>query len=363
MLIASFNVQNLFERARALSAEEDAAGLKAVTAQAEINGLLRKAEYDSSDRKRIGKLLAELGLDESDEGSGLAMLRQNRGRLVKRPKTGGFEIVAKGRADWIGWVELKTEPVDEQSTRNTARVIKEVDADVLGVVEAESRRSLRDFSRVMLRRVGGQPYEHSMLIDGNDDRGIDVGLMTKEGFEFDGVRTHVFELDGRQPLFSRDCPEYLLRTPSGTDVLVLVNHFKSKRGGGEDRRRKQADRVAEIVRERLPEHANLVVLGDLNDSPGSDTLRALLEDTSLKDVSNSAQFDDGGLPGTFGSQRAQDKFDYVLLSPDLFDRVEKGGILRKGIFTGSQRWEMFDTTTERTHQASDHAAVWARIEL
>ena len=141
------------------------------------------------------------------------MLRQNRGRLVKRPESGGLEVVAKGRADWVGWVELKTEPTDEQSTRNTARVIKEVDADVLGVVEAESRRSLRDFSRVMLRRVGGQPYEHSMVIDGNDDRGIDVGLMTKEGFEFDVVRTHIFELDDGQPLFSRDCVEYLVRTP------------------------------------------------------------------------------------------------------------------------------------------------------
>jgi hypothetical protein len=32
-------------------------------------------------------------------------------------------------------------------------------------VEAENRISLRDFSRVMLRRVDGQPYAHSMLIE------------------------------------------------------------------------------------------------------------------------------------------------------------------------------------------------------
>jgi len=362
MLIASYNVQNLFERASALSAEAGTAGAQAVEAQAEINVLLRKPGYEE-DRERIGELLVELGLAESDEGSAFAMLRQNRGRLVKRPESGGLEVVAKGRADWVGWVELKTEPTDEQSTRNTARVIKEVDADVLGVVEAENRRSLRDFSRVMLRRVGGQPYEHSMVIDGNDDRGIDVGLMTKEGFEFDVVRTHIFELDDGQPLFSRDCVEYLVRTPSGTDVLVLVNHFKSKRGGGEARRGKQARRVAEIVRERLPERAELVVLGDLNDSPDSDTLRPLLEDTPLRDVSESGQFDDGGFPGTFDSQRAEDKFDYALLSPRLFDRVEEGGTFRKGVFTGSERWEMFDTIEKRIHQASDHAAVWARIEL
>jgi len=92
-------------------------------------------------------------------------------------------------------------------------------------------------------------------------------------------------------------------------------------------------------------------------------LRPLLEDTPLRDVSESGQFDDGGFPGTFDSQRAEDKFDYALLSPRLFDRVEEGGTFRKGVFTGSERWEMFDTIEARTHQASDHAAVWARIEL
>ena len=93
------------------------------------------------------------------------------------------------------------------------------------------------------------------------------------------------------------------------------------------------------------------------------SLRPLLEDTPLRDVSESGQFDDGGFPGTFDSQRAEDKFDYALLSPRLFDRVEEGGTFRKGVFTGSERWEMFDTIEARTHQASDHAAVWARIEL
>jgi hypothetical protein len=83
-------------------------------------------------------------------------------------------------------------------------------------VEAENRISLRDFSRVMLRRVDGQPYAHSMLIEGNDDRGINVGLITKTGFDIDTVRTHIFIFDLGQndlPIFSRDLREYLVRTP------------------------------------------------------------------------------------------------------------------------------------------------------
>jgi endonuclease/exonuclease/phosphatase family metal-dependent hydrolase len=363
MRIASYNVENLFERAVALSAAADA-GTETLVAQAEINALLRKAVYTDADRARILELLTDLGLRDDDDGSGLALLRQNRGQLVRRPRTGPVEVVARGRADWLGWVELKTEAVDELSTRNTARVIHEVDADILGVVEAETRGSLRDFSRVMLRRVGGEPYADSMLVEGNDDRGINVGLMTKAGIDFGESRTHIFDLgENELPIFSRDCIEYGVRTADGTEMLVLVNHFKSKRGGGDVRRLRQATRVKEIVNERLAEHPHLVVLGDLNDSPDSADLAPLLTGTPLKDISTSPHFDDGGFPGTFGPQAAGDKIDYVLLSPSLMDRVTDGGLFRRGVFSASDRWPFFDTITEKIEQASDHAAIWADIDL
>ncbi len=364
MQIASYNVENLFERAVALSADVDAAGAEAIVAQGEINVLLRKATYSDADRARILELLTELGLHDDDDGSELVILRQNRGQLVRRPKTGPVEVVARGRADWLGWVELKTEAVDELSTRNTARVIHEVNADILGVIEAETRGSLRDFSRVMLRRVGGEPYAHSMLIEGNDDRGINVGLMTKTGSDIDAVRTHIFDLgENDLPIFSRDCVEYLVRTPAGAEVLLLVNHFKSKRGGGDARRLRQATRVKEIVDQRLSEHPNLVVLGDLNDTPDSASLAPLLNGTPLRDISTSPLFDDGGFPGTFGTQGARNKIDYVLLSPSLMDMVTKGGVFRQGVFSASDRWPMFDNITQKIHQASDHAAIWADINL
>jgi len=362
--IASYNVQNLFERAVALADEVDAEDAAVILKQGEINVLLRKAVYSDADRARILELLTELGLRKSDDGTPLVMLRQNRGQLVRRRQTGEVEVIARGRADWVGWVELRLETVDELTTRNTARVIHEVDADIVGVVEAETRGSLRDFSRVMLRRVGGQPYAHSMLIEGNDDRGINVGLMTKEGFELDEERTHVFDLTANdQPIFSRDCTEYLVRTPSGTEILVLVNHFKSKRGGGDARRLLQATRVKEIVNERIADHPNLVVLGDLNDTPDSANLAPLFSETPLEDISTSPLFDDDDLPGTYGTMTARHKIDYVLLSPALLDEVTAGGVFRKGVFSASDRWPTFDDMTEKIHQASDHAAIWAELDV
>jgi hypothetical protein len=77
MRIASYNVENLFERAIALSADVDADGAAALVAQSEINVLLRKAMYTDPDRARIVELLTELRLRDDDDGK-LVILRQNR---------------------------------------------------------------------------------------------------------------------------------------------------------------------------------------------------------------------------------------------------------------------------------------------
>ena len=110
-------------------------------------------------------------------------LRDIRGKFLKKPKNAPPEIVADGRASWIGWFELTKEPVKETATQNTARVIDLLKADVLCVVEAEDRTGLVRFNKDVLPSVGAQPFQHIMLIDGNDDRGIDVGIVTKAGFE------------------------------------------------------------------------------------------------------------------------------------------------------------------------------------
>jgi hypothetical protein len=83
---------------------------------------------------------------------------------------------------WIGWVQLKTDRVDEVAIGNTARVIRDLNADVLNVVEADNRIALKQSApRADLPRV--------MVIDGNDDRGIDVGVLAKTGFPIGSAAT------------------------------------------------------------------------------------------------------------------------------------------------------------------------------
>jgi endonuclease/exonuclease/phosphatase family metal-dependent hydrolase len=381
MRIASFNVENLFARARALNADDWtdkpgadpsrwSAGRKALDAYSKLNAVLRKRVYAPADRRRIIELLEELGLARSDE-SPLVILRQNRGRLVKRPRGGGLEVVAAGREEWIGWLELKKEPVNEVATQNTARVLRDVDADVVVVIEADDRISLCRFNEQVLKGVGGHPYDHVMLIDGNDERGIDVGLLTRSGAVIESMRSHVDDRDGTTRVFSRDCPEFFLRLASGERLVVLANHLKSKGYGtpteSNARREAQARRVRAIYDALRQEGVELVaVAGDFNDIPDSAPLAPLLgAGSDLRDISEHTDFDDGGRPGTYANGTRGNKIDYLLMSPALFAKARRGGIFRKGVWGGKNGtlWEIYPEMEHAAQAASDHAAIWAEIEV
>lgn len=368
--IASYNVENLFERPRAMRLGTWEQGRPILEQHARINELINQAQYSAADKAEMLDLLTKLGLNGSDEGGPFARLRQVREKLVKRPPGKSVEIVANGRSDWIGWVELKTEPVDELAMRHTARVMKDIDAEILGVIEAENRISLNKFSGQMLQLIGGVPYPQVMLIDGNDDRGIDVAVLTKAGFVIQSVKSHVDDADGQGLIYSRDCPEYSITTPSGESIVLLVNHLKSKGFGGQGssnaKRKRQATRTAEIYARLVAEgHTSIAIVGDFNDTPDSAPLAPLLAQTDLQDVSAHPKFKSDGRQGTFGNGTKGEKIDYILLSPALFSRVTNARVFRKGVWGGKNGtlWPIYPTMTAKVHQASDHAAIYADIKL
>ncbi len=367
--LASFNVENLFDRARALNQDTWAEGKPILDKHAKFNTILQKATYTAADKAQIIALMKDLGIENDDTGK-FVVLRQNRGRLISRHQNGTISVVAEGRNDWVGWLELRPGPVDERAIENTGRVIRDVGADILAVIEAEDRIALKEFSTQVLADVGGTPYDHIMLIDGNDQRGIDCGLLTRQDFPIDRMRSHVDDAatDG-QTTFSRDCPEFEIALPSGATILLLVNHLKSKGYGGfvasNARRKLQAERVRAIYEERRAagiEH--IAVVGDFNDSLPNDPLTALRE-SDLRPSSSHANYDDGGYPGTYGGSTEKNTIDYILLSPALFAQMRRGGIFRKGAWPGirPKKWEVYEEIVKPVHAASDHMAIWADIDF
>ena len=188
-----------------------------------------------------------LGLTASD-GAEFAVLRQVRGRLLTRHPNGSVEVVADGRGDWVGWIELTTEPITETAVSNTARVIRDVSPDILGVVEAEDRVVLKRFADASLRDGNHVTYPH-VCSSTAMTTGASTSASSRNKVDVETIR--VARRRRRRPRCDLQprLPRVQIGTPDGTRLVVLVNHLKSKGFG------KQADNNAR--RNDKPKHREI----------------------------------------------------------------------------------------------------------
>ena len=98
MRLASYNVENLFNRPRVMNLDTWAEGKVVLDQYAALNALLGEKSYTAARRTKMVELMIALGLEKSDKGP-FVILRRNRGELLKRPQTGGIEITATSRDD------------------------------------------------------------------------------------------------------------------------------------------------------------------------------------------------------------------------------------------------------------------------
>lgn len=198
------------------------------------------------------------------------------------------------------------------------RVLHILDADVVGLMEVENLGVLRRLNEEALADLG---YSEAILVEGNDpERGIDVALLSR--FPVAQVVSHAGETYSadngtERRLFSRDCLECHVVLPTGETLVVLVNHFKSKRGGEaetEPLRTGQARRVRAIADGLLPRFPLVAVVGDLNDDADSRALLPLLSgpltDLLARDVPPAECY-------TFVHAGRTERIDYLLASPAL----------------------------------------------
>ncbi len=323
------------------------------------NSLIARANYTQAVKAEMVQILKRCEVNRPSVRP--FFINEVREKLFSYSKQNGFRITASGRDAWVGWVETERDPLGNDAIVNTARVITTVNPHVLCLVEVENRQTLRDFNDEHIRGVGGTPYKYHMLLEGNDDRGIDVGILSR--FPIQDIRSHIFDpppgSPNAKPVFSRDCAEFELILPDGSSLWVLCNHFKSGIGGGAPRRTAQATRVSEILAEHFNLKTDLVVVaGDLNDKPVNAPLQPLLGVAGLHDVLGSLP---AGTPRfTYKDGRAQ--FDYVLASDPLHDSLQGAGIERRGMFSANNfggAFSHFLQVTSDEKAASDHALVFA----
>jgi endonuclease/exonuclease/phosphatase family metal-dependent hydrolase len=230
--------------------------------------------------------------------------------------------------------------------------LREIGADVLALEEVENIGLINRVNSEELQSLG---YAHVRLVPGNDIRGINVALLSRypipkavshKGDRFPGV-----DGDTTTYGFSRDCLEATVEASPGRTLVLLVNHLRATDSTQESvsRRLAQAAQVRKIADGtlQLKPEANLAVIGDLNDTPGSKTLDLIVGGTpSLSDVTASVPAADRY---TYVYSGTKEQIDYILTAPGL----------QADLVTGTAT--VNHSTTFKA--ASDHYPVRARFTL
>jgi endonuclease/exonuclease/phosphatase family metal-dependent hydrolase len=224
-------------------------------------------------------------------------------------------------------------------------VLNEMDADVLVLTEVENKAVLDDLNNTEL----GGKYSASSLIEGNDYRGVDIGVLSK--YPIDSVVSHKdepFPLNGTQGpnyYFARDCVEVHIHF-NGRNMVFLGSHFKAKSNDDPVKRLAEAQRtraIADSLIKADPTRA-VVILGDFNDTPGSAPYLAVVGEgaTAFTDVSLSIPMADRW---SYVYQGKLELIDYQIVNPVLAPMIDTKSVAIRH--------------TTSVDDASDHSPVMA----
>lgn len=294
------------------------------------------------------------------------LLNQERG--ARRGKPVDYDsFVERGHINMLGWSIDDYGPISKSARRLTAQVILENNPDVLAIQEVENLEALIQFNRKYLNNL----YPYMMVIDGNDPRQIDVGVLSR--YDFSAIRTHRFEPAGSSPkerIFSRDCLEVELAISKKKRLTLFVNHFKSKIGGGEEKREAQATRVAEIVRERFGNSlsGDFVIAGDLNANYDAPELVPLLGLKGLDNIVQTRQLPDAERwTHYYKKGKLAEQLDYLIISPGISEKNRNAipYIERRGVGSDIDYYEgeRFDANITGKDGASDHCPVFVTLNI
>lgn len=258
------------------------------------------------------------------------------------------------------------------------------DAVILAFAELENERVLVDLAERLRELQPGMPLLKPAV--GRRDTRIRVGALA---FPAPGRTTaHLFRSDARE-ILELEFTYRSSRTASDTALHVLINHWKSRRGG---RMETEPQRVADArgLRERvnsiLQENpaAEIVLLGDFNDEPTNrsirDELRAIDDRRAVRNAVALNHID--VLPlynclaatepgrGTYRYQNQWQLLDQIILAPGVLD--ERGLSLRDcAIYTYDGRlirygepWNYGSRDRlEKNRGYSDHLPIRLRLRM
>lgn len=375
MKLAFFNIQNIFCRHLHLVKQYKSENQARWTAEFET--LLVQPERSQKDYDRMCLLSHFLGFDENRQ-TPYFTIKNTMGQLRLRKGWGREMPKASHLTHWEGWAKVDSLPIDEVAIGNKAKVITEVDPDILVLLEVEDRASMVEFNRHFLSPKEGSPYKEIVFLETNDPYGRGMGILAKKGFHLESIRTHANKLDGMgNPIFDVDLQEYRFKTKSGLDVDILCTHFTNTNDNLEmckERQKRQSEYISHLlVKKRTEAYTHSILLGTLNAPSYTSSIAPLIKDTNLRDITKHPHFmcdRDKGKDADYFRLGAYKmgvnirQRDYLMLSKNLFEAVEGCGLVRKGMWYKKQpQWNTLGSIKNESQAASDHPLLWCYLKI
>jgi endonuclease/exonuclease/phosphatase family metal-dependent hydrolase len=261
----------------------------------------------------------------------------------------------------------------EDSKRIASR-IKEINVDVLAVQEVEDIDTIHQFNREYLDWM----YPYIVLVEGNDPRLIDIGLLSKLPIgKITSWQNMVHPKSPGKTVFGRDLLQVDILNSLRTKRLFTIfnNHLKSHyvdfredpvaaEESNNIRRTEQAEMVAKIVKKETRPKSCYIILGDMNDPPTSPCLEAISTDSELNLTNalldpNETRPAKKDTPGpstkswTHRFKKSNQPADY-----ELYDQIWLSQKLSEKML---EAW--IDRRKRHSGDGSDHDPAWVTLDL
>ena len=272
---------------------------------------------------------------------------------------------------YMGKLVEQKSPADRKIIADRIRAIN---VDVLAVQEVEDIGVLRQFA---LEDLGGM-YPYQVLVEGNEQRLIDVGLLSR--YPIGGVTSWRFAVHPDEPhdyIFSRDLLEVDILEPKRRERLFTVfnTHLKSNymRWDQEtdaaharilERRRRQAEVVARIVEARMRPNSSYIVTGDMNDGAKAKSLAAFRDAGWVNGLAAPKETRPAKRehPDSYNAASSAWTHRYKLRGQapqfELYDQIWLSPSLARKQVAG---W--IDRRTRHSGDGSDHDPAWVTLRL
>jgi len=265
-----------------------------------------------------------------------------------------FTIAAYNVENWLSMERhgIQNQPKPQEEQDAVAKIICEVRPDVLGLMEIGTRNNLQEVENALSEC--GLDYTHSAWVRGRDEV-RHVALLSRYPIIQRFSRTdYSYLLRGKRMRISRGILDVMIEVNPHYQFRAVVVHLKSKRNSELGNQAVMRFEEAQLLRKHIGKalkknpDLNLILMGDLNDTPQSKPIRTVIGEQPFT-LFDLVPKDTNGRQGThyWRQKHKFSRIDYLLTSAGMSNEY----VIGSAKLADYPAWM----------HASDHLAIHAKF--